>query len=233
MADIPEVVPYDPLDWEGIKVPKFRDTERCWKFMRKHGFHRLPPATERVFLRDIKKSIEYARRINSRLPDEFEQEIKKSPENSWEYVKHVIKVPIESFEPSLAKSPMILVNYSKEIVRGRLSEHLEDSLVGDPFACFEYAWQILDGRLPEKLHNYMFCASMQNDLGRRYRGYSTKLNEADEYSPDYVVGAQTYFDFIKWQRKNLHRQIRHYSEIYNVDPSRSVSDFLYELENGR
>lgn len=229
---MPEVVAYDPLNWSGIKVPKFRDPERCWKFMKKYGFSRLPEQIERVFLKDLSLAIQYAQRIHSRLPKEFEDQIKKSPELTWDYICKVIKVPCEEFENSIAERPMVLVEYSRNIVQGRLAEHLENRLVGDPYACFEYAWQVLDGRLPENLHNFMFGAVMDSNFSRKYRGYKSKLHDGDEFSPDYVTPS-TYFEFIKFQRKNLCRQIKHYSECYGIDDTRSVSDLLHELEHGR
>ena len=227
------IVEYDPLDWQTIKVPKFRDAGRAWKFMKKHGFRRLPANVELVFLKDLKVGIDYAQRIRSRLPAVFENEIKKDSQLSWEYVSRVIQAPIEDFEESLSKRPALLVQYAKEIVEGPLPEHLEVCLAGDPHSCFEYAWQILDGRLPETLHNFMFCANMDKDTySRRYRGYKTKLKEAEEYAPDYST-PETYFEFIKWQRKNLHRQISHYQKIYGIDSEKSVGEFLHELEYGR
>jgi len=229
---IPDIVPYDPIEWGELHVPKFRDPERCWKFMKRHGFRRLPARTENVFLKNVKLAIDYAQRIQSRLPIEFENLIRSEAGLAWEYISKVIKAPMPEMEASLSQDSMLLVRYSKEILESRLPEHLEETLVGNSYACFEYAWQILDGRLPEKLHNYMFCAVMDDTIGRRYRGYCSKLNEADEYSPDYITPKE-YFEFIKWQRKNLNRQIRHYSEVYGIDPTRSVGDLLHELEHGR
>jgi len=234
---IPDIVPYDPRDWvdvEGanIHVPKFRDPERCWAFLKRRGFNRLPARTEQVFLKNLKLAIDYAQRIGSRLPMEFENLIRADESHAWEYVSRVIKAPMPEMEATLARDGMMLVRYSKDILESRLPEHLEESLAGNPYACFEYAWQILDGRLPEKLHNYMFCAVMDDSLGRRYRGYCSKLHGADEYSPDYITPKE-YFEFIKWQRKNLNRQIRHYSDVYGIDPTRSVGEFLSELEHGR
>lgn len=227
------IVPYDATDWLGVHIPKFRDAERAWKFLKKHGFKRLPERSELAFLKDLKLAIDYSRRIHSRLPVIFETEIKKDPDLTFEYIG-VLGAPVEEFEESLSKKPSLLVRYSREILSGPLPEHLENCLAGDPYSCFEYAWQILDGRLPETLHNFMFCANMDtNNFGRRYRGgYQRKLNDAEEYNPDYV-SPQVYFEFIKWQRKNLHRQIQHYQKIYGVDNEKSVGEFLYELENGR
>lgn len=233
MKSVPEIVEYNSLDWAHVKVPKFRDASRAWKFMKKHGFRRLPERSELVFLKNLKLAIDYAERLRSRLPVVFEAEIKKDTGLSWEYISRVIQAPLEEFEESLSKDAAILVKYSKEILNGPLPEHLENCLAGNPYSCFEYAWQILDGRLPETLHNYMFCAIMDTNYGRRYRGgYQSKLNDAEEYNPNYI-SPQTYFEFIKWQRKNLHRQIQHYQKIYGIDSSKSVAEFLYELENGR
>lgn len=215
-----------------IHIPKFRDAERAWKFLKKHRFNRLPEHIELVFLKNLDLAIDYARRVGTRLPVIFETALMENPKLSFEYISNVIRAPLAEFEPTLSKEPSLLVRYSREILEAPLPEHLENCLAGDPYSCFEYAWQILDGRLPETLHNYMFCANMDNSYGRRYRGYNTKLEQADEYSPDYVT-PQSYFEFIKWQRKNLHRQISHYQKIYGIDSSRSVGEFLHELEHGR
>jgi hypothetical protein len=232
------IVAYDPANWVGddgerIKIPKFRDAQRAHKFCKKHGFNRLPDHVELVFLKDLVLAIDYARRVPTRLPEVFEVEIKKNPKLSWDYLKVVIRAPLPEFEESLSQNPAILVEYSREMLCSALPEHLENSLAGDPYSCFEYAWQILDGRLPEVLHNSMFCANMDSNYGRRYRGgYKRKLHDAEEYNPDYS-SPQEYFEFIKWQRKNLHRQISHYQKIYGIDSTKSVGEFLYELEHGR
>lgn len=223
---------YDPDRWV-VKVPKFRNVKRCKLFLKKHGHRRLPPYAENVFLKDLQAGIDYACRINSRLPEHFEREIKKDSQLSFNYVLNVIQEPFPEFEDSISQIPTNLVVYAKEVVKGRLSEKLESCLIGDPYSCFEYSWQILDGRLPETLHNFMFCANLDTNISPRYRGcYQRKLDEADEYNPDYS-SPKEYFEFIKWQRKNLHRLIEHYRKIYGFDSSRSVGDFLYELENGK
>lgn len=227
------IKPYDPIDWTGVHVPRFRDEARCWRFLRKNGFHRLPEKTELVFLNNLKIAIDYAQRIDSRLPVVFETEIKKSAELSWRYVERVICEPFPEFEESLAQEPMYLVKYSKHIVKGRLPVHLEEKMVGHPYACFEYAWQILNGRLPENLHNYMFGAVMDDRIGRKGRyGSSDRLPMREVFDAEYC-SPKDYFEFIKWQRKDLARQIKHYSEMYSVDETRSVSDLLFELEHGR
>lgn len=230
----PVIVPYNPENWTGLVVPKFRDAKRAWKFLKKYGFHRLPEKTELVFLKDLTLAIDYARRVGTRLPPVFERAFMANPQMAWEYISQVIHAPLPEFEASLSNNPALLVQYSRDILQGPLPEHLENCLAGDPYACFEYSWQILDGRLPETLHNFMFCANMDtSSYGRRYRGtYHCKLNDADGYNPDSITPA-TYFEFIKWQRKNLHRQISHYQKIYGVDSSKSVGEFLYELEHGR
>jgi len=228
-----EILPYREEDWAGVSVPKFRDASRAWKFLKKHGFYRLPEKTELVFLKDLSLAIDYAVRVGTRLPVVFETELKKHPQLSYDYISRVIQAPLEEFEETISKVPSLLVKYSHEILEAPLPEHLENCLAGDPYNCFEYAWQVLDGRLPETLHNYMFCANMDNNFGRRYRGgYHTKLKGAEEYSPDYV-SPETYFEFIKWQRKNLHRQIQHYQKIYGVESKQTVGEFLHELEHGR
>jgi len=232
MSNPAEIVPYNPLGWTGIHVPKFRDADRCWKFLKKHGFRRLPERTEDVFLKDVSLAIDYAQRIHSRLPPKFEREIMLSPSYSLTYLQNVINAPLEIFEESLSKDADILVQYAKTILCGPLPEHLENCLIGHPHACFEYAWQILDGRLPESLHNFMFGANMDSRIENKYRGYVRKLNDADEYSPSHS-SPNEYFEFIKWQRKNLHRLIIHYGKAYGVDSSKTVAEFLYELDNGR
>ena len=224
--------PYDPTDWGDIKIPKFRDPERCFKFLKKHGFNRLPAHVEPVFLKDLGLAIDYARKADTRLPIEFENALMEDPKLAYRYIVQVIGAPFPEFESAFSKNPSILVEYAKDILRGPFPEHLENCLAGDAFSCFEYSWQILDGRLPETLHNFMFCANMDSGLGRKYRGYKSKLHQAEEYNPDYS-SPQEYFEFIKWQRKNLHRQIKHYQKIYGVDDSKSVGEFLYELEHGR
>ena len=229
---IREIVSYDPNDWEGIKVPNFRDADRAWKFLKKHGFRRLPSKSERVFLKNTEICVSYARRVGSRLPVEFENEIKKNINHTFEYILHVLGGPCEDFEEVLSSRPMYLVRYAKEVVKGRLSSSLEEKLIGDPYACFEYSYQILNGRLPENLHNYMFAAVMDSSFTKRYRGYASKLVEEEEYSPDYISPSE-YFEFIKYQRKSLHKLITHYGDMYGMNSNSTLGEFLYELEHGR
>lgn len=227
-----EIKPFDPSRWSK-PVPSFRSPERCWNYMKRNGFGRLPPKTELVFLKDLDLAIKYARQIESRLPPIFEQAIKNDgPDRTWQYVSKVFDRPMPEFEETLSKSPAYLVKYAQQVVKGRLSEDLEANLAGDPYACFEYAYTILDGQLPERLHNFMFCATLSEDYGRRYWGHKYKLNAQPNYEADFV-SPSSYFDWLKWQRKNLHKQIEHYSNVYKVDPSRSVGDLLKELESGK
>lgn len=226
-----EIKPYDPAAWT-VPVPNFRNEKRCWQFMRKNGFRRLPPKVELVFLKNIGLAIRYATRIQSRLPAVFEKEIKNHPQTAWEYISKVIEEPFPEFEESLAREPMFLIKYSKHILKSRLPVHLEERFIGDPYACFEYAWQILDGRLPESLHNYMYGAVLDDRFVSvvRYGSDGDCMNSIYDAESR---GPKDYFEFIKWQRKNLARQIKHYSEMYSVEDSRSVSDLLFELENGK
>jgi hypothetical protein len=224
-----EFVEHKPSDFP-VRVPNFRDADRAWKFLKKYGFYRLPSKPERSFLKNLDLAIDYARRVGTRLPEEFEVNIKKNPQLSFDYMNKVISSNDE-FAEVISSNPVLLVRYSKEILKGRLPEHLEDRLMGDPHSCFEYSWQILDGRLPERLHNYMLASSV-GDCDKKYRGYKTKLLENEEFSPDYS-GTNSYFEFIKWQRKNLHRLINHYGNMYGFDSNVSLGEFLYELEHGR
>lgn len=215
-----------------IDIPKFRCPDRAWKWLKKHGFGRLPADRELVFLKSLSMAIDYAVRIDSRLPKIFEDKIKENIELAYRYVQDVIEAPFVEYEGVFNKSPKILVKYAKNVLKSRLPAHLEICLMGDPYSCFEYAWGVLDGRLPEDLHNYMFGANMDSSFGRRYRGkHNSKLHDADEYNPDHQ-SPSTYFEFIKWQRKNLCRLVKHYAEVYSVDSAKPVSEFLYELENG-
>jgi hypothetical protein len=229
-----EVVPYDPTDWEGVEVPKFRCVERAWKFLRRRGFRRLPANVETVFLRSPAKAVDYAKRVRSRLPKQYEDLIMKdSPNLAYTYVRDIIETPYPEYVKHFQNDAKLLVQYAFEVLKGPLPEHLEMCLIGDPYSCFEYSWQILDGRLPETLHNYMFGAMMDDKFsGNRYRGCPSKLDGYHEYSPDYS-NPKEYFEFIKWQRKNLHRLMLHYAKMYNVDTGKSVQELLHELEHGR
>lgn len=223
----------DVCDW-GKKVPKFRDAARAWKFLKKEGFRRLPVDIELVFLKDINLCVDYAIRIDSRLPKVFEDKIMSDIDVGFRYLRDVIGGPIKEYEDNFKNHPKILVKYAKEVLKSRLPEHLELCLVGDPYSCFEYSWGVLDGVLPEILHNYMFGAVMDSKFIKKYRSsiWQSKISDAEEYNPDYA-SPQEYFEFIKWQRKNLYRLVIHYANMHNVDTTRSVNEFLYELENGR
>ena len=231
-----DIVPYDPGEWvvdgKMLSIPKFRCVDRAWKFLKKHGFSRLPADRERVFLKDASVAVDYARRIRSRLPVEFEQEIIRNPRLALDYFQSVIQDRIPEYEHIFKTEPRLLVEYAHNIVKGRLPEDMELWLMGDPHSCFEYAWQILDGRLPEVLHNYMFGANLDKEVSKRYRGCPSKLNDYEEYSPGYS-SPQEYFEYIKWQRKNLHRLVVHYASMYGVDTGKTIDEFLSELKNGR
>jgi len=229
-----DVVPYNAADWDGVSIPKFRCVERAWKFLRRRGFRRLPASVEAVFLRNPTKAVEYAKRVYSRLPQAYEDVIMNhGPELAYTYVRDVIQAPCPEYVKYFQSSKPLLVKYAFELLKGPLPEHLELLLIGDPHSCFEYAWSILDGRLPEVLHNYMFGAMMDGKFeGSHYRGCNYKLDGYHEYNPDYS-NPKEYFEFIKWQRKNLHRLMLHYSKMYNVDTDKSVRELLHELEHGR
>lgn len=228
-----EIIQYDPLDWQGIEIPKFRCVDRAWKFLKKHGFRRLPADRERVFLKSPSRAVDYAMKIGSRLPKDFELVIIKDAQLALNYIQRVVEARVPEYEYIFKNHPKLLVDYAKNIFKGRLPEEMELWLMGDPYSCFEYAWQILDGRLPEALHNYMFGATMEGDgTGRRYRGCASKLNDYEEYNPSYS-SAKEYFEYIKWQRKNLHRLVLHYASMYGVDTNKTLDEFLMELKNGR
>lgn len=227
-----EVVEYNPADWQGIHIPKFRCAERAWKFLKKHGFCRLPPNRECVFLKYPSMAVDYARKIRSRLSSEYEREIIKDPQLALNYFKTVVEARVPEYEFIFKSNPRLLVEYAYTLVKGRLPEDMELWLMGDPHSCFEYAWQILDGRLPEVLHNYMFGATLDKNLSNRYRGCPSKLNDYEEYSPSYS-SPQEYFEYIKWQRRNLHRLVLHYASMYGVDTGKTLDEFLLELKNGR
>lgn len=226
------IVEYDPTDWGDIQIPKFRCVERAWRFLKKHGFRRLPADKERVFLKSPKYCVDYAVRIRSRLPVEYERVIITNPTLALDYFQKVVNERVPEYEYVFRNQPALLVEYSKTIIKGRLPEEMELWLMGDPHSCFEYAWQILDGRLPEVLHNYMFGANLETTHGRKYRGYNNKLEGYEEYCPDYS-SPKEYFEFIKWQRTNLCRMILHYANMYGVDTTKTISEFLHELKNGR
>jgi hypothetical protein len=228
-----KILPYDATDWQGISIPKFRCPERAWKFLKKHGFRRLPADRETVFLKSASMAVDYARKIGSRLPVIFEREIIRQPSLALQYFQSVVEERVPEYEHIFKTEPKLLVEYAYSIIKGRLPEEMELWLMGDPYSCFEYSWQILDGRLPEVLHNFMFGATLDKNFeGKRYRGCRSKLDGYEEYNPSYS-NPQEYFEYIKWQRKNLHRLVVHYASMYGVDTSKTINEFLEELKNGR
>lgn len=227
-------VAYCATDWEGLTIPNFRCPVRASKFLKKHGFRRLPADRERVFLKDLHFAYDYARKVRSRLIIDLEVAILsgKDLNLAFNYIKDIIEEPVPGWVHIFKQSPEYLVRYAREILRGPLPAEYEECLIGDFASCFEYAWQVYDGRLPDNLHNYMLVHSMSNSPQTKYRGHKTKLPSFVDFDPA-RIDSKTYVNFIEWQRKNLHRLVVHYAKMYEVDVSKPINELLWELEHGR
>ena len=79
--------------------------------------------------------------------------------------------------------------YAKEVLRGRLPEHLEEvfSKYDDPYHASKYAFDVIRGfapcRLPDDIHTYMVMKSFQDPDNEHIKTYM----DASESNPD-VVG---------------------------------------------
>lgn len=227
-------IAYCASDWGKLEIPSFRCPDRAYKFLKKHGFHRLPADRERVFLKNLSLGYDYARKVRSRLIIDLEIEIFRGKDLNlaFNYIKDIIEEPVPGWLHIFKQSPEHLVKYAREILHDRLPPEYEECLINDFSSCFEYAWQVYDGRLPTNLHNYMLIHSMSGSSQTKYRGHKTKLPAFVDFDP-VRIDSKTYINFIEWQRKNLHRLVVHYANMYDVDVNKPINDLLWELEHGR
>lgn len=221
---------YDPGRWD-VPVPKFRTTARAKTWMKKHGWGRLPPQIEEVFLKNAEDCKLYATAIGSRLPKKYEDFIMNhSAELAIDYMESVVKGPLPEYEHIIKNKPADLVEYARRILGSRLPSHLEDCLIGDPSSVFRYSYEILDGRLPELLHNYMLSASLDANFEGEYFGWTERLPEFEEFNAE-RMGPKQYFDFLKYQNRKLHRVLSHHVSFNEENSSISLSDFLKKLKD--
>lgn len=110
---------------------------------------------------------------------------------SWAH--HTKKRLDEDLENGLddgtANCPRWCYRYAKEVLRGRLPEHLEEvfSKYDDPYHASKYAFDVIRGfapcRLPDDIHTYMVMKSFQDPDNEHIKTYM----DASESNPD-VVG---------------------------------------------
>lgn len=82
-----------------------------------------------------------------------------------------------------------LLMYAKEVIRGRLPEHLEQAFIGptsDTYLNLRYSREIIRGfapcRLPDPLHNYMMMKSYLNPDDEDVRDYLEAVEESSVMS---------------------------------------------------
>jgi len=235
-------------------VPKFRSFARMWQWYRRKSRSskkrenwgkRLPEQAEQFLLEKANAEIicTYSSICQTRLPIEFEDIIfnETNIENyGIRYLKSINqwstnedRVVIPAYENNFRSKPNLLLKYARYLGT-RLPADWELDLSGDPYACFEYAYCFLNGRLPESLHNFMYAAQI-GGYEERYIGYEKRRRvvEVPESFTFARSGPQTYFNFIKFQRKFLADHMRHYLQSYEMDENRTIAEFLHELDFGR
>ena len=140
---------------------------------------------------------------------------------------------VNLYQDRFREKPQRLYEYARYLGT-RLPEDWENDLAGDPYVCSKYAYQFLNGRLPENLHNFMLLANMGDYSERRvYYSERARVIDVKENFEFNYCGAKSYFDFIKFQREDLAHKIRHYLDCYGMDSSKTIHDFLHELDFGR
>jgi hypothetical protein len=150
-----------------MKIPKFRNTTRLLRFVKKYHQKRLPRYVEEVFFKTKK------------------EEPRVVAQNLAEYTWHAGKMEVE-FENLLKADADAVLTYARVLFHQELkiSEELEDSLKGhscqlymlaqmrgerlparledtidDPYYALSYATSVLKGRLPAHLEPVFFKSS--------------------------------------------------------------------------
>ena len=119
-----------------MKIPKFRNTTRLLRFVKKYHAHkRLPRDREQVFFTSKKETPEFVAQTLS------------------EYAWHSGKLEVD-LENLLKASPSAVITYARAIRREDLdiSEDLEDALKGHSNQLYQLA-QMRDKRLPTRLED--------------------------------------------------------------------------------
>jgi hypothetical protein len=106
----------------------------------------------------------------------------------YQWGRHIGRLPKELEDSFLGApdSPRYGFLYAKEVLRGRLPEHLEEILESSSHFAAKYAFEVIRGfsscRLPDALHNMMLMRSFENPSDRNIAAYV----EASENDPSKV-----------------------------------------------
>jgi len=151
-----------------MKIPKFRNTSRLLKFVRKfHSGKRLPRDREQIFFTTKKESGNVVAKnladyinftFSGRMEVEFENLLKCDPDSVLTYARCLHYSLNERISDDLEDS---LKGHSQHIyqlasLKGtRLDARVEDT-ISDPFWALKYATDVIKGRLPSHLESVFF-----------------------------------------------------------------------------
>lgn len=149
-----------------MKIPKFRNTARLIRWMKKMGWsERLPPDREEVFFKTKKEEPHYVAAnlanycwIVGKVDERLEGLLKSHPTPVIEYARmchHRGFGEISEDLKNSIKTYSSALYYLAELYGKRLPVELEDCF-DDPRWAFQYSKEILRGRLPSHLESVFF-----------------------------------------------------------------------------
>lgn len=116
------------------------------------------------------------------LNEELLDELKGDNENLLSWSRFSEQRLPKHLEDSLS-DPKACFLYAKDVIRGRLPDHLEDVFFKNPYWASRYAFEIIRGfasvKLPEKLHAFMIMKSFEDPEDESIKKYM----EASESDP--------------------------------------------------
>lgn len=152
---------------------------------------------ENLLLVDLQHVLKYIKIVHSREQEvnpALVQALKAKGTSSFlfSWAHHIKKRLDEDLENALDDGttycPRWCYRYAKEVLRGRLPEHLENvfSKYDDSYHASKYAFDVIRGfapcRLPDDIHTYMVMKSFQEPDNDHIKTYM----DASESNPDHV-----------------------------------------------
>jgi hypothetical protein len=155
----------------------------------------LDAALEHLLLVSPQNVLKYVKIVHSRgqeVDPALVQALKVGSNFLFSWALHTKKRLDEDLENALddgtVNCPRFCFRYAKEVLRGRLPDHLENvfSKYDDAYNASKYAFEIIRGfapcRLPDDLHTYMVMKSFQDPGNNSIKVYM----EAAENTPDQI-----------------------------------------------
>ena len=158
---------------------------------------------ENLFLSDPQSLLKYIKIVHNREEEVnpvLVQSLKGKGTSSllFSWAHHLKRRLDEDLENALddgtPSCPRWCYRYAKEVLRGRLPEHLENvfSKYDDAYHASKYAFDVIRGfapcRLPDDIHTYMVMKSFQDPENEHIKTYM----DASESNPDHVGNPSAY-----------------------------------------